>query len=141
MHSHVSELQVQLRAIADHMEVTGQASGEQVLMPFVVGSTRYKLAVTLTPVGLRERADKLKQDERRLKTNPYGKEVDSKAAGSSASSRREVESARAGKLPTIRRTYSAELAQHFLDAGELDNWQEYQRKYGKPSELNKYAQE
>lgn len=140
MHSHVPELQAQLRAIADHMEVTGQASDELVLMPFVVGNTRYKLAVTLTPAGLRERADKLKQDERRLRSNPYGKRNEERG-GATVSNRREAESARNGKLPTIKRTYSAELAQHFLDAGELDNWQEYQRKYGKPSELNKYAQE
>lgn len=136
---HVAELQRQLHAMADQIEQVWGVPDEWVRQPFVVGNTRYTLHVRMTPAGLRERADKLTLDAKRLKTNPYG---NANAISEAAkSSRREVESARAGKLPTIRRTYSADLAQHFLDNDELDNWQAYQQKYGRPCELNAYRQD
>lgn len=130
---HVKDLRRQLLALAQIAGPDRLGTGPLELT-FCSGNCRYKLRIDPPDaVGLRERADLLEKQHRSLQSNPYGKmQEESTGHGGHVASRREA--------APVRRTYSPALAQHYLDSGEYDNWQEYQRKYGRPDELNRYAQ-
>ena len=129
----IDQLLTRLSLAADLLEQQGRNDygglGEPLVLKHHVGTAMFTVRCTNTPNQIRAK----------IKTLTASAKQADKTGGISDNARECEEFCKLAKTPNRRASYSAQTAQKFLDDNEVENWQEYQRLFGKPSTLNRFA--